>query len=297
MSDTYTWLDKTFNFLSSNKDLVSLMLVFLSAIIGTFIGWLLNSRTVNTQLKHDAREREKDRQHQIIKEVYLDAFESISKMVLNLELLSPDDIKITIVKEKQSINLKDIDLKHYSLELVGSENTLKAFLKFTECYFETRTKLHQKLWLFYDIKLNLSEVNSQIEHWSKLSENLHDEIMALLKDPDHDKNVEEYLAGKNEELSDKISGKGSVALEITKEIGMMVLEYDNYKSITLEDLYFATSELAIEIRKDLKMILDESEYLIQIKEHQKRMKELYNDYAEKGKLLIKNYPKFSMKEE
>ena len=62
-------------------------------------------------------------------------------------------------------------------------------------------------------------------------------------------------------------------------------------------MYFVTSELAVEIRKDLKMILDDSEYMKQRKEHHKRMKEIFDDYTEKGKLAINHYIESVMKDE
>ena len=297
MSDTYTWLDKTFNFLSSNKDLITYMFGFLFTISGAIVGWLLNSWTVKTQLKHDAEEKEKDRQHQIIKEVYLDAFESISKMVFNLQLLSPDDVEIATEKEKERINIKDIDLKHNKIELVGSENTLKAFSKFIECYFETRTKLEEKLSPFFGFKIKFAEAEEQKETSIKIRDDIHNERMALFKEPDYNKDFEKHLAKKYEEESDKIILKNTECIEISKRLAVKGLEYDNYKKITLADLYFVISELAIEIRKDLKMILDESEYRVQINEHHKRMNKIFDDYTKMGKSAINHLMESVVKKE
>lgn len=284
-------MDEIIKFFDANKDIVFLTLGFLFATAGAIIGWLLNRWTVKQQLEHDAIERDKERKYQMIKDVYLDAYESILKIIAYLQLLSPNDVKINEKKEKQIIEHPDIDIRYDKLELVASENTLKTFSKFFQCYLKTQYKLELKLWPFLKIKLKLVEIQNQLEFLSNFRDKIHDDRMALIKDPDHDQSLIQYLNNQFEEQCEKIETKSNESIELRKKLVLMTLEYDSYKTTTMADLLIATSLLAVDIRKDLEVMLDESEYRIHIEEHHRRMKEIFDDYAEQSKLLIEDFNK------
>ena len=97
----------------------------------------------------------------------------------------------------------------------------------------------------------------EIEHLSKHSKEIHKDLMTQLEQPNHDNALRKFYTENYQQQSQKIDSKYEELLELQKQLAIKGFEFETFKKNTLADLFFATSELALEIRKELKMLLDD----------------------------------------
>jgi hypothetical protein len=285
MEQSISIIDKFLDFLSSNGDII---LGFTIASLGTLLGWLLNWFTHRKQLEHDATEREKERDHQLLKEVYLKANVAVSKIIFWIETMSPSIVSPTHGEgQKSIIDLKDVDFSYDQIDLVGSENVVKAFTKFMEHYHEVRTNLQLKLLPFLKIYDQVEKIKSDIDWRTKFSEQIHKERMELFNNPDgYDEGMGNILTKRYNEMVEIIDQKNEELPELNTKISLMTLEFEKEKREKMVGVYSASYDLVFEIRKDLKKYIKEDEIREIYKNHHSKMIELFTEEAEQSKRFL-----------
>lgn len=98
-------------FLIENKEVLYLFIGFAFTIIGTIIAWVLNFITTSHQLKRRKEEKEREREYQLLKDVYLKAYLNISKNVMVISLIAPQEPQFAkqLDSHQKLPNVEDMD--------------------------------------------------------------------------------------------------------------------------------------------------------------------------------------------
>lgn len=99
---------------------------FVGGIVGSLVGGLISYRTLRTQLDHEAKEKERERQLTLRRDVYLEAMEAIGKSQTLLGSFSREDFDLPKLLDR----LEEIPGALAKAQLVTSESTFEALDKF-----------------------------------------------------------------------------------------------------------------------------------------------------------------------
>lgn len=290
------------NSLSKNEKLLYLalgtLLTLIATTIGTILAWLFNLFSMRMRNKHDAAEKEKERNHLILKEVYLKAYSDISKIVDNTATMTPKQLsknKNEIIQKDYMAAKNDFDID--KLELVSSLNTISALMNFIEVSTEIHFFLEQELLKFEKPFLDLYDLDYSKRLNNETANGLYNKLSAEYNkgvdcNPDIIALYKEYI-DKNHERSNKIN---SGLLSTQKKYSIMMVEFEVLKKNKLADILYAADLLCIELRRDLKRNIEDDEYLNLRKKHGEKIRALITANADKTKSFIKEFSEQAKKE-
>lgn len=167
MSDYQTWTAIIL------KEIVPVATGSLLTLFGVWLQSRFESNRLKTQLEHDAEQREKERQMDLRKEVFLSAAETLGKQAEYINLFGKVDFDFW---KEQEILRGNIGVA-YKIHLIAGLETVEAYSRANQCWAEAIMELSKKRLNVEAVKAELSNKDSRIA----LLTNYRDEALASIK--------------------------------------------------------------------------------------------------------------------
>lgn len=167
MSDYQTWTEIIL------KAIVPVATGSLLTLFGVWLQSRFESNRLKTQLQHDAEQREKERQMDLRKEVFLSAAETLGKQAEYINLFGKVDFDFW---KEQEILRGNIGVA-YKIHLIAGLETVEAYSRANQCWAEAIMELSKKRLNVEAVKAELSNKDSLIA----LLTNYRDEALASMK--------------------------------------------------------------------------------------------------------------------
>lgn len=214
------------------------------SLVGILAGGLIAFLTLRTQLRHEAKEKERERKLTLRRDVYLEAMEAIGRSQLFLGTFSREDFEIGKLLEQ----LQDIPGALSKAQLVAAEETFAALDRFGDFMMSSTVDL---LALRLRVHHLQGEIAAQNEHIAQLES--QDELAAA-----HDRL--QRLTQRNVEATERLGREAIKAtLDAQAEAGKVILQ----------------------IRKEIELPLQEEWYLSRLAEKagrlQPKIDQIYKD--------------------
>jgi len=231
----------------------------------TFSGVTLSNRAnrkcLLIQLNHAAQEKDKERELQIRKEVYMEAAEAIAESIKDIQLL-PNRIIHTNNLEICNKLLQALAKVH----MVGTLDTVKNTIQFMEKFNQSTLPIVPEITKFAILKQELANLNNlselKINTMKEVNKNFEQMDSSSKQNPgilDIYKKTIEGLQKENEAICDVITNKDAEQKTLHTKLLSMCLNAGIY--LQKESLYVILS-----IRKELNLEIDSTEYLSRMEE-------------------------------
>lgn len=250
MSDSQTWTEIVF------KAIVPVATGSLLTLFGVWLQSRFESNRLKIQLQHDADQREKERQMDLRKEVFLSAAETFGKQAEYINLFGKVDFDFW---KEQEILRGSIGVA-YKIHLIAGLETVGAYSRANQCWAEAIMELSKKRLKVEAVKADLSNKESLIA----LLSNYRDEALASMKALINSGNAsqEAYQFHKKRfddlqaEISDEFIKKSQLHLELAS------LLIDISATGVASQAEFAKRLLAVNLaaRREVDLPIDEGRY-------------------------------------
>lgn len=255
---------------------------FVWALLGVIVGATLSWFPLYWQLKHDSKEKEKERKMSLRRDVYLSASKKMAEAIQFLAKMT----NTAIIEITSSQVLEDFSGAVASVRLIGSEGTLKAIAEFSDKYGLVLIELIAEKapieMLNSDISAlettresslsRMREANASMENYN--IERKNDPVLwEMLYGKYEHANKEFELVGK------EIKEKQNEVLEHNTVLTMKILKIVN-------ELQKLTTPILLSVRKELELPLSDPEgYSEQIDNYLTRNEE---EVGRKLKVIMNN---------
>lgn len=248
MADELSIIEQVLSDAELRKQISSQFFSILNLLFGGLIGFLAGYFTNRQKLRHESKEREKDRDHQLLKEAYINAYQAIQEECFKIADFSPPSLDSGRNRSDDNI----INFNDSLIEIVGSQATNKAKFDLDLCANNILLEFEQMYWdIFIFVDLD-NKLQGLITTYNNLSDKIGDLIEKELdKGEDTSYDYIEGLRNLKDEYDDKLMNYHSEAMEISRKLTLKTQEFDAYKNERILDLYKASFELCEEMRKDL----------------------------------------------
>ena len=242
--------------------------VIWSAIIAsglTFLGVTLSNRAnrkcLLMQLNHAAQQKDKERELQIRKEVYMEAAEAIAEAIKDIQLL-PNRIIRTDNLEICNKLLPALAKVH----MVGTLDTVKNTIQFMGKFNQSTLSIVPEITKFAVLKQELANLNSlseiQINTMKEINKNFEQMDSSSKQNPNILDTYKKTFQGM------KTEHDTTIALMINKEAQQKSL-HTKLLSMCLEAGIYLQKEslyVILSIRKELNLEIDSAEYISKMEE-------------------------------
>jgi len=233
--------------------------VALLAAVGSFVGTCLtlrnSRRTMQEQLKHDARERDRERTMALKRDVYIPIVEAVGHAQAALGQLTNTDVDNNVL----AVQIAEDLAKMAKVHVVGSEPTIAAMMEYLKVlspgYFQlmlARAGLISRNQAIAQESARIAAAEAAIDRFKQLSGELH-------------------IAGDGEaqagRLRDLVQSEMQTHQEHTARRAKLIQEQAAAQLCMFNDLLAVLGQLAdllppvvLWARRDLDMALNESEY-------------------------------------
>ena len=167
MSDSQTWLEIIF------KGIVPVAIGSLLTLLGVWLQSRSESNRLKIQLQHDAVQREKERQMDLRREVFLGAAETLGKQSEYINLFSKVDFDFWKDQEILKGNIGAGNKVH----LIAGIETIEAYARANQCWASALLELSKMRLKIEEVKVELNGQESLIA----LLSNHRDEALASMK--------------------------------------------------------------------------------------------------------------------
>jgi hypothetical protein len=236
---------------------------FAGGIVGSLVGGFISYRTLRTQLEYEAKEKERERQLTLRRDVYLEAMEAIGKSQTLLGSFSREDFDPAKLLDK----LEEIPGALAKTQLVTSEGTFEALDKFGDFMISGCVAL---LGSHLRVRHLQSEIEDRQRQLSDLQQR-HENILVFIHEAgSQDPRQRHALSELQRIQSEQASGQAILQqlfdrhVEATKQLGREAVK------ATL-DSQVEVGKLIIEIRKELELPLREEWCLERLHERKTRL--------------------------
>ncbi len=194
-----------------------------SSLFGALVGGLIAFLTLRAQLRHDAKEKERERKLSLRRDVYLEAVDAIAKGQVFLGAFSRIDLEITKLLEQ----LQGIPGALSKAQLVASEETFAAMDNFGDFMTSSTVDL---LALRLRVHHLQGEIAAQTEHIAQLED--PNELAAA-------RGRLQRLTQRNVEVTESL-GREAIksTLEAQAEAGKVILQMRREIEIPLRDEWY-----------------------------------------------------------
>ncbi len=229
-------------------------------VFGVTLANRANSKNLIRQLNHDAQQKDKERELQIRKEVYIEAAEAIAESIEDIQRL-PNRIKT------ENFDICNTLLQAMAkVHMVGTLDTVKSAAQFTEKFNQSTLPIVPKIVKFVTLKQELVYLNNlgeiQINTMNEINRNFEQMDSSSKQDAGV---LETY---KNQFQEVKTKHDTTLALMSTKEDELKCLHIKLISMCLSAGIYLQKEALNVilSIRKELNLEIDSTEYLSQIEE-------------------------------
>lgn len=231
-----------------------------------------NRKSLAMQLKHVAQEKEKEREQQIRKEVYIEAAEAIGETVQDILLIPNEIIKSATTTIKVGERLIQSIAK---VHLVGKLETLTALTEFMGKYNQSTVPLSPYINAYAALKQEFVDLNNTRENdlnaMKELNEKHERMIIAKVIEP----NLIKHYEKAHTEIKKEYDTTVALMLEKRKELQAVHSELNVRCLKSSSFLQKESFHVMLTIRKELKLELDSSEYLSRIEKMFVKQKDLF----------------------
>ncbi len=250
MTDAHTWLEEVL------KGIVPVVIGSLITLLGVWLQGRSESKRLKIQLRHDSEQREKERQMDLRRDVFLGAAEALGKQAEYINLFGKVDFDFW----KEQEILKGNVGAGYKVHLIAGIETIEAYARANQCWANAVLELSKKRLEVEEVKAELSSQESLIAMLS----NRRDEALASMKSlvnsgvqygaayQFHQKRFDDC----QEEISDEMGKKAkllSMQVKLLLEISAVCMTAQMEFSKRLQTVSLAA-------RRDVNLALDENKY-------------------------------------
>lgn len=232
-----------------DANIIGALIGLVSGILGSLIGGFISYRTLRAQLEHEAKEKERERQLTLRRDVYLEAMEAIGKSQMILGSFSREDFDPSKFLDR----LEEIPGTLAKTQLVTSEGTFEALEKFGDFMVSSCVDL-------LDLRLRAKNLQDEIEdHQRQISQlqQRYENFLVFIQEagPQDQRQphaLTELIRIQEAQASEQaiLQELSSRQLEATKVLGKKAVE------ATL-DAQIEVVRLIVEIRKEIELPLRE----------------------------------------
>jgi hypothetical protein len=234
---------------------------------GVLISNRSNTNRLLIQLKHDANEKSKERTAALRRDVYLKAAEELTKANSHLGSLAQADLAKTNATE----GLQGFFAPAAKLQLIAEPKTALLVGEVAGAYGELLLKLLARL-------VPLQRIRSDISSHEKIYEDAHAEVKRVLSEmtkfnESAQSNESVFRALQSSFDFHQSNAKAQTALlsELGAQYTRMTVDFGRSLLIDMRDITARQIPMNVEIRKDLGLAGDLSEFEAQMKAQWERM--------------------------
>jgi hypothetical protein len=240
-----------------------LSMEIVATLLGILVGGLITLLALRIQLWHESKEKERERQLTLRRDVYLDTMEAIGRAQTFLAGFSREDLDVPQLLEK----LEGIPSALGKAQLVTSEATFEAVEDFG--YYLTSSSLDLLLCRLR-VKGLQSEIESQQGEVAQLESRLAhtNELLGRISQDDA---IHARMLLEVSDLGDALTAAQGLLqemmsrhVEATEELGRKTLQ------VTL-DAQVEIGKIVIQMRREIELPLNEEWYLMRLEQRKKRM--------------------------
>lgn len=266
------------DFLKSIPDVVwAAIIASLIAIVGTLGGVLLtlwdNRKRLTAQLTHDAKQRDREREMEIRREVYLAAAEAVAEAQERLGQVASMDIQ-EVGKKFSGTSLSPATNK---VQLIGSEATVKAVSAFTRKYGEALMALMPKKIHLTRIQAEVNELNSKINATQASRREMIQQFQSIPKTPENAiliQNIHNSFQESEKTLEAQMQARDANQALANKLFFELL---DESLACTIETGEFLV-EANLAVRRELDLPIGEEFYRKMTSDNRKAVKEAFEKY-------------------
>lgn len=246
-----------------NSDIIVALIGVAGGVVGSLVGGFIAFRTLRTQLRHEAQEKERERQLALRRDVYLEAMEAIGKSQALLGSFSREDFEVSKLLDK----LEEIPGALAKAQLVTSESTFEALDRFGDFMISSCVTL---LGLHLRVRHFQGEVNERQSQISQLQQEYDNVRVFLQQVGPQDPRQAHALSGLQRIQSELASVHAILQklsqrnLEVTEHLGREAVK------ATL-GAQAEVGAVTVQIRKELELPLREEWYLGRLEERKSRL--------------------------
>ncbi len=236
---------------------------FAGGIVGSFVGGFIAYRTLRTQLEHEAKEKERERQLTLRRDVYLEVMEAIGKSQTILGSFSREDFDISKLLDR----LEGIPGALAKAQLVTSEGTFEALERFGDFMISDCVAL---VGLHLRVRHFQGEIESRQRQISQLQQR-HENILVFIHEAGPQDLRQPHALSELQRIQNGQASAQSILeklierhVEVTKQLGREAVK------ATL-DAQIEVGKLTIEIRKELELPLRKEWCLERLQERKIRL--------------------------
>ncbi len=225
-------------------------------LIGVFVSNMSNNKRLETQLKHDALEKSKERKSIIRREVYLLAAEEIVKANSYLGSLSQVDVTTTSI----GAGLIGFFVSAAKLSMVADQKTARAVNDLVSLYGELIFRLMSKILPMQSIK---SEIEIRNEHYNRTQSEI-ERILSEMRRVNESAEIDNLRFSA---LQRSFDFQQSEAKRIAEERNQFWQKFNNLNIEYIRALMHEMKEVSelqipilVGIRKELDLETNEEEY-------------------------------------
>lgn len=236
---------------------------FLGGIVGSLVGGFISYRTLRAQLEHEAREKERERQLTLRRDVYLEAMEAIGKSQTLLGSFSREDFDLPKLLDK----LEELPGALAKAQLVTSESTFEALEKFGDFMISGCVDLLGSQLRVRHLQGEIKDRQRQISELQQRHENV---LVFIHEAGSEDPRQPHALSELQRIQGEQAAGQAILQelfdrhIEATKQLGREAVK------ATL-DAQVEVGKVVIEIRKELELPIREEWCLERLHERKARL--------------------------
>jgi DNA repair ATPase RecN len=245
-----------------DPDLIQTLIGVGGGLFGTLVGGLIAFFTLRAQLKHEAKEKERERQLTLRRDVYLEAMEAIGKSQFFLGTFSRDDLDIPKILEQ----LQEIPGALSKAQLVASEETFTALDHFGELMASSSIDLLALRLRVNHLREEIEAQNLQISQLEQRFSYVRELVQAVPReDPRHEQGRLELDRIQNELMTERnrLQRLTQRNVEVTEHLGREAVKATFSSQVE-------AGKVILQIRREIELPLKEEWYLRHLAEREGR---------------------------
>lgn len=235
--------------LELDTNIIVALIGIIGGIGGSFIGGSISRKILRTQLEHEAREKERERQLTLRRDIYLETMEAISKSQMLLGSFSREDFSISALLDK----MEEIPGALAKSQLVTSEGTFEALDKFNDFMISNVVTL-------LGLHIRVRHLQSEIEdHRRQISQQQqrHERILAFINEVGPQDQRQSYAISELQNVQEEQASAQAVLEELIDRHVEATKRLGEEAAKSTIDAQMEVGKIIIEMRKELELPLRE----------------------------------------
>lgn len=250
-------VDNVLNVVRTIKPMLGAGLGGFGQLISVAVGALIGFFGVYVTIRHDAKERKKEREHDIKKSVYLEVCEAIAKAQENIVRIS----NAHVLKPGFNSSVEGLYSPINKFLSVGSEDTIKSIANFLSIYQDSLMDILLRRLPFSSLQIEIDSIDGLADNFAKMRDGYYLRASKIFDDPSGDHKYALFVNQQGLDTANKIS-------ELAKEkVNKTELQFKVVASNASEILKFindvnkAATLIFLSMRKELGVPTNDEDFI------------------------------------